>query len=257
MNKSEPVKIISQNQFEINVGYLTDNDNKKIDYAIDIYFFIPKNLGINEYTYSNSDFYNDYISYIRLITPKKDINKLIEIFEDLIDSFDESIKSKNSKKELDRDVRMYVCSYTTYLNDILTSLKNGKSKPEDIKNFLEKIKKFSSLKKKILSYAKKTDNEKLIFLFESTAEYISLVTQHYLFEINIYLKSFENMYIDIINYIVIAINEEIMFCKENEFPIISSDDYENESVIYRYSVFKKYFQSVLFFIEKEKKMERG
>jgi hypothetical protein len=257
MNKSEPVKIISQNQFEINVGYLTDNDNKKIDYAIDIYFFIPKNLGINEYTYLNSDFYNDYISYIRLITPKKEIKRLVENFEDLIDLLDESVKSKNDDKELDRDVRMCICSYTTYLNDILTSLKNGKSKPQEIKNFLKDIKQFSSLKEKILPFAKKTDNEKLVFLSESAAEYISLVTQHYLFEINIYLKSFENRYADIINSIVLIINEEIMFCKKNEFPIISSDDYENESVIYRYSVFKKYFQSVLFFHRKRKEDGAG
>jgi len=73
-----------------------------------------------------------------------------------------------------------------------------------------------------------------------------LITQRYLFLINIKLRSKGDIYISIVNEIINIINNEISFEKENNLPFISRDDNMNEKVIFRYSVFKKFFYSILF-----------
>ncbi|TYC04692.1 MAG: hypothetical protein FXF54_00510, partial [Kosmotoga sp.] len=70
MNIEELIRIHDRNQFEIKLGYLINHKKKKTEYDINLYFFLPNNLGINKYNYSNSQFFEDLYGYVRLITPK-------------------------------------------------------------------------------------------------------------------------------------------------------------------------------------------
>ncbi len=257
MNKKEFIKITSPNQFEIRAGYLANKEIKKINYHINIYIFLPKNLGINRQTYANNDFYNDFISHIRLITPKNDIEILSKELQNIIISLENNIDNYDEKENISKKLKILVCSYVTYLRDFSKDIKNANVKPPRIGVFLDRIKEFHNIKKRLSFLSARSNDEELIFLLNSSAEYISLVTQHYLFEINVYLRNSDNKQNKMINDIVILINEELIFCKENNFPIISSDDYENEKVIYRYSVFKKYFYSILYLYQNRKKDGAG
>jgi len=144
---------------------------------------------------------------------------------------------------------------------VLTShflnIEEKKVKPKRIQLFLDRLSKFDDIKKDLLALHAKSDDEKLTFLLESAAEYISLTAQHHLFKINIYLKSFGSEYNELINIILTLINKELLFCKENSFPIISNDEYQNEKVIFRHSVFKKYFYSVLYLLQNRKEDGTG
>jgi hypothetical protein len=252
MNKKEFIKITSPNQFEIRAGYLANTQKKKIDYSINIYLFIPTNLGINSSTYTNEDFYNDHISYIRLITPKHELGILKNRLKGLVMALKNNMDNDEEKSILKHEVKLIVCSYISYLRSYSKSLTKKGVKPKRIRVLLKRIKEFDVIKKELLALNINQDDKKLVHLVESTAEYLSLTTQNNLFKINIYLKSFGDQYNEIINEIVKLINEEIKFCKKNHFPIISSDEYENERVIFRYSVFKKYFYSVLYLYQKRK-----
>ena len=248
------IKITSPNQFEIRAGYLAnDKKEKKIEYNINIYMFIPKNLGINNSTYTQDDFYSDHISYIRLITPRYDLGLISKKVEGILSSIKKNLENEEELDELSHELKMLVCSYITYLRRFVEHVKESSEiKPKRIRVLLERIKRFDELKKEILSLKSHTSDDELIFLFESAGEYLSLTTQHYLFKLNIYLSNFEDEYIELINDIVYQINQELKFCKKNGFPIISNDEYENEKVIFRYSVFKKYFYSVLYLFQKRK-----
>jgi len=252
MNKKDFIKITNPNQFEIRAGYLANTDKKKIDYSINIYLFLPTNLSINNNTYLNDDFYNDHISYIRLITPKHELGILKNKFKGLIMALKNNMDNSEEKSILKHEVKLVVCSYTSYLRDYSKNLTKKSVKPKRIRVLLKRIKEFDEIKKDLLSLHVNKDDEKLLHLVESTAEYLSLTTQHYLFKINMHLKSFGDEHNEIINDIVKLINEETKFCKKNNFPIISSDEYENEKVIFRYSVFKKYFYGVLYLYQKRK-----
>ena len=252
MNKKEFIKITSPNQFEIRAGYLTNTEKKKVDYSISIYFFVPTNLGINKLTYTKEDFYSDHISYIRLITPKNELGVLNKKFKGLVMALKNNLDNDEEKSILKHEVKLVVCSYISYLRSYNKNLMSKDIKPKRIRVLLKRLKEFDEIKKDLLSLHVNEDDTKLLHLIESTAEYLSLTAQHYLFQINIYLKSFGDEYNELINEIVELINTEIKFCKRNKFPIISSDEYENEKVIFRYSVFKKYFYGVLYLYQKRK-----
>jgi hypothetical protein len=254
VNDTEFIKITSPNQFEIRAGYLSNQKNEKqIDYDINIYMFIPKNLGINDYTYTKEDFYGDYISYIRLITPRYKLGLIYKKMEDIISSIKKNIGNDKEILALLHELKMLVCSYITYLRKFVNDIKTtDKININKIIVLLERIKRFDKLKNEILNLEDLSNNEELIFVSQSAPEYLSLTTQHYLFKLNIYLNTYGKDYIDCVNKIVHQINQELKFCKKNGFPIISNDEYQNEKVIYRYSVFKKYFYSVLYLHQKRK-----
>src|SRR5690606_250585 len=49
---------------------LKQNQNeKKKQYEVDVYFYIPHNIGINSNTYSSEEFYANLTNYLRLRTP--------------------------------------------------------------------------------------------------------------------------------------------------------------------------------------------
>jgi hypothetical protein len=252
MNKKEFIDITSPNQFEIRAGYLAKTDKKKIDYSVNIYFFIPTNLSINSSTYTNEDFYNDHISYIRLITPKHELGILKNKLQGLVMALKSNIDNTEEISLIKHEIKLVVCSYISYLRKYSKNLIQKDIKPKRVRVLLKRIKEFDEIKKELLALEINKNDEKLVHLIESTAEYLSLTTQHYLFKINMHLKSYGDVYNVIVNEIVKLINEEIKFCKKNNFPIISSDEYENEKVIFRYSVFKKYFYSVLYLYQKRK-----
>jgi hypothetical protein len=257
MDKKNFIKISSPNQFEIRTGYLTKKDIKKIDYSINIYFFIPKSLSINSSTYTNNDFYNDHVSYIRLITPKNELGIIKNKIKTLLVSLKANINNNTEKNIIKHKMKLAVCSYISYLKSFNLDMKKKDIKPKRIKLFIKRIKEFDDIKKEILLLKVNKEDDRLSYLTDSMVEYLSLTTQHYLFEINIYLKSFGHEYNDLINDIVKLINTEISFCKTNKFPVISHDEYENEKVIFRYSVFKKYFYSVLYLNQKRKEDGAG
>ena len=257
MNKKEFIKITNSNQFEIRAGYLTKTEKKKINYCINIYFFIPTSLSINEDTYSNEDFYNDHISYIRLITPKHELGVLKNKLKGLVMGLKKNLDNDYEKTIIKHEIKLIVCSYISYLRSFIENIIEKGVKPKRVRVLLKRIKEFDEIKKELLVLHVNQNDAELIHLIEATAEYLSLTTQRYLFKLNIHLKSLGEEHYELINSILSLINEELKFCKKHSFPIISADKYENEHVIFRSSVFKKYFYSVLYLYQKRKVDGKG
>jgi len=253
MNENYFIAIASPNQFEIKIPYHADGNIKKIDYDTSIYFFIPKNLNINPSTYPKSSFFNDYISYIRFITPQHKLGVLEKRFATLIKSLEKRDCTEDSKNNFKKEMKLIVCSYVSYLGNYSKQLSHNDIQIKRLNVFLCRIKNFQELTSQMLISASDTNDDDIIDFSLSTSEYLSYVTQNCLLEINVYLKSDESKYSDTINEIISMINTIIESCKENDFPVISNDTYQNEKVIYRYSILKKYFYGILFLYQKKKR----
>ncbi len=239
--KKDFIKIITSKQFEIKSSYLVNPQRKKIDYNVNIYMFLPKSLNITSETYQSHDFYNDRISYTRLKVPKVELEILIKQLDTLVEKF-QTIESTQIER---RALKSIVCSYASYLQSFFKDLKEKKVDNYNTSVLLESIQKLDVIKKKMYALKTQSSNEKFIFLVESAAEYLSLTTQYYLLMVNMYLKTFDDEHKNIINRVSELIHEELLFCKENNFPVITNNEYKNEEVVFRYSVFKKFFYSVL------------
>ena len=239
--KKDFIKIITPKQFEIKSSYLANQERKKIDYNITIYMFLPKSLNITSETYESHNFYSDLISYTRLKVPKIELGILIKQLSALVERF-----ATNESTQIERRaLKSIVCSYASYLQSFFKDLKEKGVNHKRTCVLLERIRKLDAVKKNMYLLRTKSTNEKFIFLVESAAEYLSLTTQYYLLMVNMYLKTCDDEHKNLINKISELVHEELLFCKKNNFPIVSNNEYKNEEVVFRYSVFKKFFYSVL------------
>ena len=59
--------------FEAKMEYSVHKDTKISKYNVQIYYFIPRSLHINEKTYPKQKFYSDFTNYIRFKTPQMSI----------------------------------------------------------------------------------------------------------------------------------------------------------------------------------------
>lgn len=239
--KKDFIRIITSKQFEIKSSYLANPTRKKIDYTINIYMFLPKSLNITSETYQSHDFYNDRISYTRLKVPKMELGVLIKQLNTLVEKF-QKIESTQIER---RALKSLICSYASYLQSFFKDLQEKGVNRKRTSVLLERIRKLDVVKKKMYALRTQNSNEKFVFLVESAAEYLSLTTQYYLLMINMYLTTFDDEHKNLINKISELVHEELLFCKKNNFPVVSSNEYNNEEVVFRYSVFKKFFYSVL------------
>ncbi|WP_273266819.1 hypothetical protein, partial [Flexistipes sinusarabici] len=94
-----------------------------------------------------------------------------------------------------------------------------------------------------------TNQQPLKDLLIFTDEYSSLLTVMYIFRIYDFLS--KNKY-DINAQILNVINNEIEYRKLRGMSYASEDDSKNEELIYKYSVFKKYFYNILFLFQKRR-----
>ncbi len=246
MNINNFIKISNLNQFEINVSYLTKRRKKKTQYNISIYLFLPENLDINEQTYSKTDFYNDYSGHIRLFTPKYNLKTLTKRLLNLIEFLKIDIDKSEKLEYINYETKMIVCSYIDYLKEVSQNIEEGKLKVKKINTIIQRVKKFNEFKNQLFALRQTSENPTIRHLLKSSVEYISLITQRYLFIINTSLRGRGGVYIEVVNEIINIINSEISFEQNNDLPFISKDDNMNEKVIFRYSVFKKFFYSILF-----------
>ncbi|KAA0258371.1 hypothetical protein FHQ18_04210 [Deferribacter autotrophicus] len=251
MNINELVRIHDKNQFEIKLGYLINNKKKNTEYNINIYFFIPKNLGINKYTYTNHHFFEDFYSYVRLITPKDTLKSLISRLEKL------HIFLKEQKLVIDKhfdhinyELKMTICSYRAYLRDFSKILNKAECKKESIIELLKDVSTFREVIKQISLFYQYAKNERLIDLFKFTDEYSSLLTDVYLFRI-LKLLLPENK-VEITSKIKDFLKKESQYRAEKGMSVVTSNDANNEELIYKYSVYKKFFYNILFLSQKRK-----
>lgn len=72
------IGVHDRNQFEMKLDYTVHPDRRVNRYRTDIWFFVPKSLGIGPDTYERQDFYADTQTYIRFKTPRYTFRSLID-----------------------------------------------------------------------------------------------------------------------------------------------------------------------------------
>lgn len=72
------IGVHDRNQFEMKLDYTVHPERRVNRYRTDIWFFVPKSLGIGPETYSRRDFYADTQTYIRFKTPRYTFKSLVD-----------------------------------------------------------------------------------------------------------------------------------------------------------------------------------
>jgi hypothetical protein len=250
------LKIHDRMRFEVKIGYELSGSLPSTSYKIDSYFFIPNNLGINEETYSRSDFFNDLQVYIRLKTPAYVLDDLNQennlIFSSLKDSMLAATRDVCNKniQNYEKHLKLFCCIFKASLRDYVDYIYHKKSVQDEeilIKKFLTSVHAITTRfrqMRELITVPGFPEKSFSIYLFSD--EYMSLLVEQSSSKIVQILKHRKRENSELSNNLFELLNAETNYRKENKYPTIASSDSDNEEFLFRFSVLKKYMGSILF-----------
>ena len=259
------VKVHDKYQLEIKLTHQFEENKRVTDYKVNFFLFIPSSLGINYSTYKKEDFYNDIQNYIRFKTPVYLLNQISEgensVCAKLKNACRRLVEKPDDKaiSEYEYHVKMFSSIVKSTLRDYVLFM-STKTNPDEIADLIGKYKEqvenltrnFRQIKE-IINVPTIEKNIYAIFLYGD--EHLSLLIEKYSFKLLEYLNSAKIAVNESVSQQLLnLISQEIDYRRKNEYDSIPQENSDNESLIFRFSVLKKYLESVLF-IDTAKKPE--
>ncbi len=252
---SESVKIHDKFSFEIKLGYSSDNEIKSPEYSINMYLFVPDSLDINRFTYKNNDFYHDLKSNIRLMTPIYILRNIYQGEKNPSNRLETSLQnlakkpSKENVESYEFQIKMFGSIFKSALRREVFHIKANKIDADInflIRSYIKDINEIKENYRKLRRIINvPTVNTKLLNIYLFGDEYIGNLIEKYSFRLIRYLrnKNYDPKYK---TRLLELIKSEIDYKKSKDLPVVSDDYNNNEELLYRRSVLKKYIESNLF-----------
>ena len=252
------IEIHDRFQFELKLDYKISDEEVNTPYHIEMYFFIPSSLDINKETYSKKDFYNDLQTYIRFKSPTvllrdiacggegRPIAKLKNSCTQLL-----SGQTAGMTANYVRQIKIFSCIVKSALRDHIIFVTQQKIK-EDVDSL---IKEYTAV---VPSIAAEYRNLRSLITTPGIAgklhayylfgdEYLSLMIEESAYSLIDHLKKHREE--DFTHYsadLYAIIRAEIQHRENNQYTSIPVEDNDNEDIIYRKSILKKFMSSVLY-----------
>lgn len=254
----ENIEMHDRFQFELKLGYRISEEKLYTPYHIEMYFFIPSSLDINKDTYSKKDFYSDLQTYIRFKSPTvllrdiagdgdgMPIQKLRKSCAELLRRQDAGVIANYI-----RQIKMFSCVVKSALKDHIVFVTQQKIKDDIdslIGDYIATIPiiaaEYRSIRQIITSPAIR-ENIHDYYLFGD--EYLSLMIEESAYRLINHLK--KNRAEDFAQYstqLYDIIRTEIYHREKNQYQSIPKENDDNEDIIFRKSILKKFMSSVLY-----------
>lgn len=255
--EQDNITIHDQFQFEIKWAFKFNRAKKFTTYEIETYFFIPQNLGINKVSYQKKDFYNDLKTYIRYKTPTILLRNIAggphSLVEDLKKIFVKiaAHPDKELFMEYEDRIKLFCCQFKSALREHVAFI-NKKTNPADVKMLVEQYiecttaiaKEYRDLKS-ILNVPSINEQVFLKYLFGD--EYLSLTIEDYTYLLLVSLdKQKTKPDKQLSEKLLGIIKKEIAYRQACSYPSIPQTGSDNEVLVFRKSILKKYMGSILY-----------
>jgi len=266
------ITLHDRHRFEIKLDIDLPPSSRTV-YELESYFFVPSALNIGPNTYTKEDFYNNNQRYIRFRTPKISLSRLCDpkLATSPLNRVKENISRilSGSKDpalvELAYDeFKLLGCVIRGEIRDLVKSFmadietysspapEHGKKLfvGEELERFLVDFKylcgQINALKSEALDPAVPV---KLRETFKFFDEYLSLITEEYLTSLLVAMRrnkaalaAFENVEKELTAIIV----SQNRYRAAMNYPSVLKEGENNEVIIYRRGVLKKFISSVLY-----------
>ncbi|PLX69958.1 MAG: hypothetical protein C0603_03200 [Denitrovibrio sp.] len=229
MNGHIDVRVHNKKTLEIKLEYSPTGNPDKSDYNIDLYLFIPDNMGINEETYEKRYFYHDISRIIRLKSP----DYLLHNYYKRLKTFDTNCTMGIDHTGCEYQFKKFITGYRSMLRDSANNI-CGSSKPKEIEDLLKHVRKNRSIFRKLNK--KYGDQHEMLALGD---EFTSIVSNAYL--VRLYERLGDVCDVEIIN----TIKSELKYRSKHYPQSVPGDDVQNGLLINRYDYLKSYFYDVL------------
>lgn len=254
----EKIRVHGGESFEIDLGYIYNNESRSSTYDIDAYIFTPRSLDINQSTYSKKKFFQDLKTNIRFTTPIYGLKEIIEgddsAFKKLNESLEKYLKKSNKENgtQLRYHLKMFVSIFRSSLSKHIRRIISKKtiSEKQVLLNELfdsidDIVIKYRSISKK-LNGANVQEREKNVYSFGN--EFLSYSIEK---QFLVLIKKLSKRKDDIlIKELELAQN---YLCKELEYQkrkgilrLKTNNNKSNEDVVYRRGILRKFAEDRLF-----------
>lgn len=270
--------IHDSNHFEVKLDYSIRPEQKTNHYSIEAYFFIPRSLGVNPYTYSREQFYSDIQAYIRFKTPHLSLKSIADTNDKHSPLYRIEAKLPSLRAEprqhrrlletLSYEMRLLGCLVRANVRDrsrmITSTVRRGTSDSPFIDNltstFLQDLTPVFTRFRALRSvFAEPLVPRWILETYEYVDEYLGIVLETHLTgllenfdtcEKSQDLKKSREQLVD-------ALVAERQYRKNAGYPSVLTVGEPNETYVYRRGLLKKFVMSVLFLeISKEKQGQR-
>jgi len=229
---------------------------KKNNYGMDMFLFLPQTLGVNKHNYTTYDFYKSLKSYIRLSTPAVDFNDVISDSSVVWDNFSHEIREAQSLPEskigniLINNIKRHAVivkeSIQQEIKRILL-IRDFEKQEVEIENFVAGCYSMRNMQKKIFGQITELNvSEKVNMATRFADEYQSLMLDRLTYTLMSGLRANdkpENPTFGKLNKLVL---DEMKYRKKMKYPSVANNNNLVESVVHREGRLKRFIESVLF-----------
>ena len=253
----ENIDLHDKYQFEMKLGYRVLDEEKITPYRIEMYFFIPNSLDVNKHNYSKNDFFSDLQTYIRFKSPavllrniagddeNAPIVKLKNSFSDLVLHPDDASISNYA-----RQIKMFSCVVKSALRDHVHCIERQKTSDNLdslIEEYLRLVPEITAAYRNLrLIINAPNITSKTYAFYQFGDEYLSFMVEESAYGILNYL---DRHHADVLKHysaeLYNLVRVEIEHRRNNHYPSIPRENDDNEELIFRKSVLKKFMSSVL------------
>ena len=242
----ESLKVHGKRQFEVKQKVSFARDAKEVRYQVETYFFLPTALQINNYTYTSGEFQRSLKNYVRLRPPTKKLRSLCAK-EGVLDELKEQLQQFEQQTELAVDtyentLKRYALTYKRSLRLAVKTVRKNTQKrtPETVDAILKDVEKSLEDYRALCGLAAPIEKRLNSNAFAYCDEYISFITTYYLREmftqpdVPAHEQSHELW------------RQEMLYRKAHYPDSVPLPGCDNEMVLYRWSIIKKYVSRYLF-----------
>lgn len=246
--------------FEMKLDYWLDSHDRN-DYQVDSYLFLPNSLDLNPHTYPRQAFYEDIKNYVRLKTPELTLAKVPSLAEgapgrllsDGLDRFKNAPQDRDARQDLEYHLKMYV-------SIAVRALKNGRAgcfadlqqrQTGPVIEFLGETDGVLGLIRKLMreipSGAPGTQAHRVKTVMTSADEYLSSEVHQTLLRLLSLVQEQGGVDKELIGQLLATVRELAGYRLQQGYPTLEADPaQQDETVLFRRGIFKKFFRSPLF-----------
>jgi len=262
---NEIVRVHDKFSVEIKMGYEPRKDRKVNEFSVKTWLFIPSKLDINSSTYKKEDFYNDFNSNIRLITPPYALREIAlgehSVFSYLEEAFQKVANHPSPKNEANYEyhIRMFHSILKSALRrEIQHILRKDMADDRSylIKEYLVNVRKISQHYRDLRRIVNVPTIRKEMFdYFLFGDEFMSNQFEQHSYYLHRGLRKMHPADFERSKEAILSlIRDEVAYKRSKGYLVIEEESPDrNRWLVHRKSVFNKYFEGQLLLTSRKKK----
>ncbi|MBU0678094.1 MAG: hypothetical protein KJ626_08235 [Verrucomicrobia bacterium] len=257
------ITVHDRHQVELKLSYPLPRTGGSTSYELDLYIFAPQSLGVHPNTYSKQQFYTDLQSYIRVKTPStqlarfedREVGPLAELRITL--ALAAELSPKDLSPKVENQIKLFCCILKSAVRDFVAFVHRtpvAEDRNRLAGQYVESVRKIAADYRDLRTIIQTPNvSQRTLDIFLFGDEYISLLIEDHTYHLlNGLPPNDECPDPDLGLRLRDLIEGEVQYRRKRRYASIPDEEKDNETLVFRRGVLKKYMASILFLNTKVK-----